>query len=103
MSWTQEASTLGFLPRTHFALLSTQGGCYVANGSITTQQNFTNEVFFAPDCVHFQPIADPSPMGVAHATSMAEFNGSIVVLGGHTYFVGTTVWQYFPHDSSDSF
>lgn len=101
VAWTREALTLGFTPRTHFAVLATQDGCYVANGSVGTQPNFTNEVFFAPDCVHFQPLADPSPMGIAHATSMAEFNGSIVVLGGHTFFVGTTVWQYFPDDNGD--
>jgi hypothetical protein len=101
IEWRQEASTLGFPPRTHFAVLSTSDGCYVANGSVGTQANLTNEVFFAPDCVNFKPLTAPSPMGIAHATSMAEFNGSVVVLGGHSYFVGTTVWQYFPDAANE--
>jgi hypothetical protein len=100
-AWTREATSLGFAPRTHFAVLGTKNGCYVANGSIGFQANFTNEVYFAPDCVKFEPVVEPSPMGIAHATSMAEFNGSIVILGGHEYFVGTTVWQYFPDVPQD--
>lgn len=96
IEWRQEASTLGFPPRTHFAVLATGDGCYVSNGSVGTQQNLTNEVFFASDCVRFKPLSNPSPMGIAHATSLAEFNGSVVILGGNGYFVGTSVWQYFP-------
>lgn len=95
-NWVQEASTLGFTPRTHFAVLGTDHGCYVANGSVTIQANLSEEVYFAEDCVRFRPLAQQPPMLGVHATSLAEFNGSIVLLGGHKVRVGTTVWQYFP-------
>jgi len=94
--WRKEADTLGFAPRTHFAVLGTTHGCYVANGSVGLQRLTTGEVYFAPDCVHFELVSDPSPMPGVHATSLAEFNGSIVILGGHGSVVGSTVWQYFP-------
>jgi hypothetical protein len=94
--WRKEADTLGFKPRTHFSVLGTSHGCYVANGSVTYQAHTTGEVYFAPDCVHFQLVSDPSPMPGVHATYLAEFNGSIVIVGGHGSVVGSTVWQYFP-------
>jgi len=96
ITWVREATALGFLPRTHFALLATESGCWVANGSVGTQSNTTSDVYFASDCVHFAPIPDPSPMGTRHASSLVEFNGTIVVLGGHRDTAGTAVWQYFP-------
>ncbi len=99
--WRREADTLGFAPRTHFAVLATQAGCWVANGSVGTQLNTSSEVFFAADCVHFMPIPDTSPMAVRHASSLVEFNGSIVVLGGHRDTAGTAIWQYFPDHSNN--
>lgn len=95
-TWVKEASTLGFTPRTHFAVLGTAHGCYVANGSVTIQANLSEEVYFADDCVNFRLLPQQPPMLGVHATSLAEFNGSIVLLGGHGTRVGTTVWQYFP-------
>jgi hypothetical protein len=96
ITWTREATELGFPPRTHFAVLATESGCWIANGSVGTQSNTSSDVYFAPDCVHFASIPDPSPMGTRHASSIVEFNGSIVVLGGHRDTAGTTIWQYFP-------
>ena len=95
-TWRKEADTLGFTPRTHFSLLATPKGCYVSGGSVGHQANLSNDVYFASDCVRFEPIADPSPMQVRHASSLAYFNGSIVILGGHNDTAGTEVWQYFP-------
>lgn len=94
--WVLETTDAGFAARTHFALLATPHGCYVANGSVGTQLNTSPDMFFAPDCVHFAPTVDPSPMARRHASSLAYFNGSIVVLGGHRDTAGTAVWQYFP-------
>lgn len=94
-AWVQESGALGFAPRTHFAVLGTERGCYVANGSITVQANQTSEVLFAEDCVHFTLLPTQPPMKGVHATSLAEFNGSIVLLGGHGSAVGSSVWQYF--------
>jgi hypothetical protein len=100
VDWRLEATELGFTPRTHFTLLATRDGCYVANGSVSTQVNTSSEVFFAPDCVHFTEVFEPSTMGIRHASSVAEFNGSIVVLGGHRATAGTRIWQFFPRRNS---
>jgi hypothetical protein len=58
--------------------------------------NVTNEVYFAPDCVRYRPVPGVERIGVRHAASLAEFNGTVVMLGGHGNTAGTTVWQYFP-------
>lgn len=101
ISWRQEATELGFQPRTHFSVTATPKGCFVSDGSVGLQGNFSNEVFFASDCVRFAAIPDPSPMQKRHASSLAYFNGSLVILGGPPYAgpestAGTEVWQYFP-------
>jgi hypothetical protein len=98
IEWRLEAVDAGFPARTHLAVLGTDKGCYVAGGSVGTQQATTNEVFFAPDCVHFRHVAGYQQIGVRHAASLAEFNGTIVLLGGHADTAGTLVWQYFPDD-----
>lgn len=96
--WQLETTELGFTPRTHFALIATSHGCYVANGSVGTQLELSSEVFFAADCVHFKEVVDAPPpdFGPRHAASLVYFNGSIVILGGHRDTAGTTIWQYFP-------
>jgi hypothetical protein len=101
ITWRKEASELGLTARTHFSIVATPGGCFVTDGSVGTQGNFSNDVFFAPDCVHYQPIPDAVPMQKRHASSLAYFNGSLVILGGPPYggpetTAGTEVWQYFP-------
>jgi hypothetical protein len=101
VQWRREATELGFAPRTHFSIVATPHGCFVSDGSVGTQAGFSSEVHFAPDCVRFEPIPDPSPMERRHASSLAWFNGSIVILGGPPLggpetTAGTTVWQYFP-------
>ncbi len=101
VAWRLETSSLGFAPRTHFALLATGSSCWIANGSVGTQQNTSAEVFRADDCVHFHPVGGASQMAVRHASSLAEFNGSIVVLGGHRDTAGTVVWQHFPRIDGD--
>lgn len=82
-------------PRTHFSVVATGSGCYLSDGSVRTQSNLTNELFFAADCVDFAPIPVPADMPVRHASSFVSFNGSLVVLGGPGGS-GTSVWQYFP-------
>ncbi|MBL8320536.1 MAG: hypothetical protein JNJ42_19175 [Burkholderiaceae bacterium] len=94
--WRQEADDAGFSPRTHLATLGTEHGCYIAGGSVMYQLAVTNEVYFAPDCVRFRLLPGYEQLGVRHAASIAQFNGSIVILGGHADTAGTTVWQYFP-------
>lgn len=101
VSWRLEANTLGFLPRTHFSLVSTPNGCFVSDGSVGTQGNFSNDLFFAPDCVNFKAVRGTLPLQRRHASSMAYFNGSLVILGGPPYAgpestAGTEIWQYFP-------
>ncbi|MBS0366255.1 MAG: hypothetical protein JSR67_10585 [Proteobacteria bacterium] len=91
-TWRLEATHLGFPPRTHFALTAAPGGCYVANGSIDRQENTSSDAYFAPDCIHFSALP-PSNMPPRHASSIAYFNGSIVIMGGHT---DTSIYQYFP-------
>jgi hypothetical protein len=101
VTWRLEAIELGFKPRTHFSITGSPIGCFVSDGSVGTQGNFSNDVFFADDCVHFAPIPDTPPMQKRHASSLTWFNGSIVILGGPPYggpetTAGTAVWQYFP-------
>jgi hypothetical protein len=96
VQWRLESNQFEFAPRTHFALTATPHGCYVANGSVGTQPNVSREIFFAPDCVHFSAVPVPADMGPRHASSLAYYNGSIVILGGHRDTAGTIVWQYFP-------
>lgn len=97
VQWTQRATVLGFTPRTHVSVLSTNLGCYVSDGSVGWQDNLSNDFFFASDCIHFAPIAVPSELPRRHASSLAAFNGSVVLLGGPPYGdAGTSVWQYFP-------
>lgn len=97
-TWRLRAETTGFAARTHFSVLATSNGCYVSDGSVGTQGNVSNELFHAPDCIHFVPIPVPEELPVRHASSLVEFNGSLVLLGGPQVFFGAVneVWQYFP-------
>jgi hypothetical protein len=95
-AWTQLASSLPFPARTHFSVAQTSFGCVVSDGSVGLQANFSNDVYIARDCVNFVPLANP-PLQPRHASSVAEFNGTLVILGGNpAYGAGTTVWQYVP-------
>lgn len=96
-TWTRRTEKFSFTPRTHFSVVSTPKGCFVSDGSVGTQNNLSNDLFHAPDCVNFEPVPDTPPFEKRHASSLAYFNGSIVILGGpDTYDPGTKVWQYFP-------
>jgi hypothetical protein len=97
VDWRMETSDMGFPARTHFAVLGTPHGCYVANGSITKQRFTTGEVYHSPDCIRFSPVESPMPR--VHATSLVEFDGKIVILGGHGTAVGSSVWVYTPAGS----
>ena len=71
-------------------------GCVVSDGSVGTQVNVSNDVYIAPDCMNFTPLPSP-PLPARHASSMAEFNGTIVILGGPPAGgAGTAIWQYVP-------
>ena len=95
--WTRRAERFAFVPRTHFSVLSTKAGCFVSDGSVGTQANVSNDLFFASDCINFQPVADTPPLQKRHASSLADLNGSLVILGGpSTDAPGTAIWQYFP-------
>lgn len=95
--WTKEKDVLGFSPRTHFSVTSTSYGCFVSDGSLGIQSNVTNDLYFAADCVNYVPQVVPASMKKRHASSLAEFNGSILITGGPpTDAPGTSIWQYFP-------
>lgn len=98
-TWRKRAATTGFASRTHFSVLATKDGCYVSDGSAGTQNNLTNEFFYAHDCIHYSPVPVPANLPYRHASSLVEFNGSLVLMGGPPYGsapAGTSVWQYFP-------
>lgn len=97
INWRKRLDKFTFAPRTHFSVLSTPAGCYVSDGSVGTQVNLSNDLFFAADCINYAPVPDAPPLQRRHASSLAYWNGSIVILGGPSnYQPGTTVWQYFP-------
>lgn len=96
VAWRKEAEDAGFSARTHITVLATASGCYVAGGSVGTQLNTTAEVYFAPDCIRYRLLPGRPDIGVRHAASLVEYNGAIVMLGGHRDTAGTTIWQYFP-------
>lgn len=97
-TWRLRAETTGFAARTHFSVLATSNGCYVSDGSVGTQGNVSNDLFHAPDCIHFAPIPVPAELPVRHGSSLVEFNDSLVLLGGPQVYFGAVneVWQYFP-------
>jgi hypothetical protein len=95
--WEKRSDSMGFLGRTHFSVLSTSYGCYVSDGSVANQSNVSNNLFFAQDCINFMQLEVPADLPARHASSLFEFNGSIVVLGGPPGGgSGTAIWQYFP-------
>jgi hypothetical protein len=94
--WTLRSPRFSFPPRTHVSVLSTPFGCYVSDGSVGTQGNVSNDLFFAPDCLDYRPIPNP-PLQKRHASSVAYFNGTVVILGGPVAGGALTdVWQYIP-------
>lgn len=97
ISWQKRSDSLGFLPRTHVSVLATSKGCYVSDGSVTHQANVSNDLYFSTDCINYNQIGTPSEMQRRHASSLFEFNGSVVILGGPPVGgAGRTIWQYFP-------
>jgi hypothetical protein len=95
--WRLEASHAGFTGRTHFSVLATRHGCFVSDGSVGTQLSVSNELFHASDCRRYSALPVPAGLPARHASSLVEFNGSLVLLGGPPYGgAGTQVWQYFP-------
>lgn len=99
LNWIKRANSLGFPPRTHVSVLSTEQGCFIQGGSVGNQSNLSNNMFYASDCINFEEIEVPQNMQKRHAASLFEFNGSVVVLGGPPTpggGAGTTIWQYFP-------
>lgn len=97
VTWRLRSPRFSFPGRTHFSVLSTPQGCYVSDGSVGIQDNLSNDLFFAEDCINFGPVPTPSGLGTRHASSVAYFNGSLVILGGPNYgTAGTAIWQYFP-------
>ncbi len=97
ISWTRRLEAFSFSARTHFSVVSTPLGCFVSDGSVGHQSTLSNDIFHAPDCLKFLPIPDTPPLQKRHASSLAYFNGSLVILGGPDMDnPGTAVWQYFP-------
>lgn len=97
LAWTLRNPSFSFQPRTHFSVLSTPVGCFVSDGSVGTQVAVSNDLFIARNCVDFEPVPDTPPLQRRHASSLAWFNGSVVILGGPSNDApGTAIWQYFP-------
>ena len=97
VNWQRKSGSTGFPGRTHFSVLSNSYGCYVSDGSVTNQSNVSNDLFFAQDCINYRKLEVPADLPARHASSLFEFNGSIVVLGGPPGGgSGTAIWQYFP-------
>lgn len=96
VNWQLRANPFSFPGRTHFSVLSTPVGCFVSDGSVGTQQNVSNDIYHAPDCIQYSALPAP-PLQRRHASGMAYFNGSVIIMGGApTYNPGSEVWQYFP-------
>lgn len=95
--WTRRLETFAFPARTHFSVVHTPKGCFVSDGSVGTQGNLSNDLFHAPNCVNFAQVPDTPPLQNRHASGLADFNGSLVIMGGpDTFAPGTAIWQYFP-------
>ncbi|MDN3545735.1 MAG: hypothetical protein ACK4S6_08965 [Roseateles asaccharophilus] len=95
--WTQRLPSGAFPGRSHFSVAHTAKGCFVSDGSVGTQAALSNDLFFAADCIRFERLPVPQELPVRHASSLVDFNGSLVLLGGPNYGnAGTSVWQYFP-------
>lgn len=96
ITWMRRLDQFPFPGRTHFSVAETSFGCVVSDGSVGTQANVTNDLFIAPDCIHYTEVQD-RPMPRRHASSFAEFNGTLVITGGPpTDHPGTSIWQYVP-------
>lgn len=95
-AWRLRLESLPFQPRTHFSVLGTSFGCVVSDGSVGFQSNVSNDLFIAHDCLDFREVERP-PLPARHASSLAEFNGTLVILGGPPAGnAGTAIWQYVP-------
>lgn len=96
-NWTLEVEKFNFPARTHFSVLSAFGTCWISDGSIGTQENVSNDLFMASDCIHFSPVITPDGYQKRHASSFTSFNGSLLVFGGPaTDFPRRTLWRYTP-------
>lgn len=96
INWEKVSDDFGFKPRTHFSVVSTPAGCFVSDGSVGTQANLSNDLFHAVDCVNYKRIQVPAEAPLRHASSLVDFNGSLVLIGGPREDAGgTSVWQYF--------
>lgn len=97
-NWRQRTTDAGFTGRTHFSLLTTSSGCFVSDGSVGTQANLSNDLYFAADCIRFTPLPVPANVPRRHASSFIKFNGTLVLLGGPPHFEGPvdSVWQFVP-------
>ncbi|RVU46312.1 hypothetical protein [Rubrivivax rivuli] len=49
VTWQLRSDQLGFAGRTHASVVASSQGCYVSDGSVGTQVNVVNDVYFAPD------------------------------------------------------
>jgi hypothetical protein len=98
ISWRRRGD-VPFLARTHFSVLAAPDGCYVSDGSVGRQSNLTNSLYFAEDCLSFHPIETPASFGIRHASSVAWFEGGLVILGGPDERAGTDVWRFVPPNS----
>jgi hypothetical protein len=98
INWKKELDKFSFPARTHFSVMATLNGCYLSDGSVSTQRNVSNDLFFATDCINYTQLKTPKEMQRRHGSSLANFNGSVIILAGSPLEQpGTAIWQYFPN------
>ena len=95
IEWTYRRD-FTFPGRTHFSVAQTSFGCVVSDGSVGNQEFVSNNLYIAEDCLNFTEVPD-LPHQPRHASSVAEFMGTLVIFGGPPLGdAGATIWQYIP-------
>lgn len=95
INWNLETSNFGISPRTHFSVLSAFGVIWISDGSVNSQANVTNDLFFSKDGINYFYVKVPSDMPKRHASSLIDFNNKLIILGGPpTNFPRNKVYVY---------
>jgi len=82
MNWLLESSSFSITPRTHFSVLSAFGAIWISDGSISTQANVSNDLFFSRDGINYFRVPVPVDMPKRHASSFVNFKNKLIILGG---------------------
>jgi len=95
INWKLETTNFGISPRTHFSVLSAFDLIWISDGSIHTQENVSNDLFFSKDGIVYTRVKTPDDMPKRHASSFIDFNNELIILGGPpTNFPRNKVYVY---------